>query len=34
VATIDKRALVARVGALAEPKLARVEEGVRLVLGV
>jgi mRNA interferase MazF len=34
VATIDKRALVARVGALAAPKLARVEEGVRLVLGV
>ena len=34
VATIDKRALVTRVGALAAPKLALVEEGVRLVLGL
>jgi mRNA interferase MazF len=34
VATIDKRALLSRVGVLAAPKLALVEEGVRLVLGL
>jgi len=34
LATIDKRALLDRVGMLAAPKLALVEEGVRLVLGV
>jgi mRNA interferase MazF len=34
LATIDKRALLDRVGALAAPKLALVEAGVRLVLGV
>ncbi len=34
VATIDKRALLERVGTLAVPKLARVEEGLRLVTGL
>lgn len=34
VATIDKRALVGRVGTLAASKLALVEEGLRLVLGL
>jgi mRNA interferase MazF len=34
VATIDKRALLERVGALAPGKLQRVEDGVRLVLGL
>ncbi len=34
LATIDKRALLERVGMLAAPKLALVEEGVRLVLGL
>lgn len=34
VATIDKRALLERVGVLAAAKLKRVEDGVRLVLGV
>ena len=34
IATIDKRALLDRVGTLAAPKLALVEQGVRLVLGV
>jgi len=34
LATIDKRALLERIGMLAAPKLALVEEGVRLVLGV
>ncbi|MGD0947605.1 MAG: type II toxin-antitoxin system PemK/MazF family toxin [Candidatus Binatia bacterium] len=32
VATIDKQALLKRVGALAAPKLALVEEGLRQVL--
>jgi mRNA interferase MazF len=34
VATIDKQALLSRVGTLAPPKLAQVEDGVRLVLGL
>ena len=34
VATIDKRALLSRVGVLTARKLALVEEGVRLVLGL
>jgi mRNA interferase MazF len=34
LATIDKRALLDRVGMLPAPKLSLVEEGVRLVLGV
>jgi mRNA interferase MazF len=34
VATIDKRALLSRVGKLAAPKLAQVEEGLRQVLGL
>lgn len=34
VATIDKRALRERVGVLATAKLTRVEDGVRLVLGL
>ncbi|MBI1815291.1 MAG: type II toxin-antitoxin system PemK/MazF family toxin [Deltaproteobacteria bacterium] len=34
VATIDKQALLNRVGTLAAPKLAAVEEGLRLVLGL
>jgi mRNA interferase MazF len=34
LATIDKRALIERIGTLAPSKLALVEEGVRLVLGV
>ena len=34
LATIDKRALLDQVGMLAAPKLALVEEGVRLVLGM
>jgi mRNA interferase MazF len=34
VATVDKRALLARVGTLAASKLALVEEGLRLVLGL
>jgi mRNA interferase MazF len=34
VATIDKRALLERAGILAAPKLARVEEGLRLVTGL
>jgi mRNA interferase MazF len=34
VATLDKRALVGRVGVLAPAKLALVEQGLRLVLGL
>ena len=34
VATIDKRALLERVGVLAAAKLRQVEDGVRLVLGL
>jgi mRNA interferase MazF len=34
VATVDKRALVARVGVLPARKLTLVEEGLRLVLGL
>jgi mRNA interferase MazF len=34
VATVDKRALLERVGTLVAPKLARVEEGLRLVTGL
>jgi mRNA interferase MazF len=34
VATIDKAALIGRVGALPLPKLALVEEGLRLALGL
>jgi mRNA interferase MazF len=34
VATIDKRALLERVGVLAAVKFRRVEDGVRLVLGL
>jgi mRNA interferase MazF len=34
VATIDKRAMLTRVGSLAAAKLALVEEGLRLVLGL
>lgn len=34
VATIDRRALLERVGILAAPKLVRVEEGLRLVAGL
>ena len=34
VATVDKRALLGRVGTLAGAKLALVEQGLRLVLGL
>ena len=34
VATIDKRALLERVGVLTAAKFRRVEDGVRLVLGL
>lgn len=34
VATVDKRALLERAGRLAAPKIALVEEGLRLVLGL
>jgi mRNA-degrading endonuclease toxin of MazEF toxin-antitoxin module len=34
VATIDKAALLTRVGALTPSKLTLVEEGLRLVLGL
>lgn len=34
VATIDKQALLERVGALPATKLGQVEDGVRLVLGL
>jgi mRNA interferase MazF len=34
VATVDKQALLSRVGTLAASKLALVEEGLRLVLGL
>ena len=34
VATVDKRALLERAGILAESKLALVEDGLRLVLGL
>ena len=34
VATVDKQALLARVGVLAAAKLTLVEEGLRLVLGL
>jgi mRNA interferase MazF len=34
VATVDKRALLERVGTLAAPKLAHVEEGLRLLTGL
>jgi mRNA interferase MazF len=34
VATIDKQALVARAGSLAAAKLALVEDGLRLVIGL
>jgi mRNA interferase MazF len=34
VATVDKRALLERVGMLVASKLARVEEGLRLVTGL
>jgi mRNA interferase MazF len=34
VATIDKAALLSRAGALTASKLALVEEGLRLVLGL
>ena len=34
VATVDKRALLSRVGVLAAPKLTLVEDGLRLVLGL
>ena len=34
VATIDKQALLERVGLLAAPKFTLVEDGVRLVLGL